>query len=292
MKPWRLARTVALAVIIAIGIFNVYQAVIGWSLPDAAAYWEAGLRIRGGQPLYPTLESVEASNVYRYAPWFAWLAVPWTYLPVQAAGAIWSAVLLAASTLALLPLVRARAWVLVALFGPILVGISAIGNVQPLIIAGLVFGADRRSGPLWVALAASLKIFPLLFALVYAGRRQWWRFAAAVLMTAALWAPALLYDLSGYATDAGQAALLFGAPAVYVAVGAFGVGVTLAAATTRWAWLAAATTVAVALPRFFVYDLTFLMVGAVPMPAPRLPKVQQCLSRPGDLSAGRSAIHQ
>ena len=40
----RLARTVALAVIIGIGIFNVYIAVTGWTLSDAGAYWQAAKR--------------------------------------------------------------------------------------------------------------------------------------------------------------------------------------------------------------------------------------------------------
>ena len=44
--PERLARTVALAVIIAIGIFNLYIAVTNWTLSDAGAYWQAGLRLR------------------------------------------------------------------------------------------------------------------------------------------------------------------------------------------------------------------------------------------------------
>ena len=188
----RLARLVAMAVVIGIGIFNLYQAVIGWSLSDASAYWQAGMRLREGQDLYPALASVDASDVYRYAPWFAWLAIPWTYLPVQVAGALWSLVLLGASALALYPLARARGWLLVALFGPILVGISAVGNAHPLIIAALVWGVERRGGPLAIAAAASLKIFPLLFALVFAGRRQWGRFAAAIGLTALLWAPALL----------------------------------------------------------------------------------------------------
>ena len=56
MPPWeRLARIVALAVIIAIGIFNVYMAVTHWTLSDADAYWQAGLRLRAGEPLYPAL---------------------------------------------------------------------------------------------------------------------------------------------------------------------------------------------------------------------------------------------
>jgi hypothetical protein len=260
----RIARTVATAVIIGIGIFNVYQAVVGWTLSDASAYWNAALRLRAGEALYPPVLIAEASEVYRYSPWFAWAAVPFTFLPAQLAGALWSLILLAASAVALVPLVRARAWLLVALFAPILVGISAVGNVQPLIVAALVHGVERRGGPLAIAAAASLKIFPLLFALVYAGRRQWLQFGAAVVLTALLWAPALLYDLSTYPSQAGRAVSLFSVPVVYVAVAGLAIGATLALARTRWAWLTAAATVILALPRLFVYDVTALLVGAVP----------------------------
>jgi hypothetical protein len=259
-----LARTVALAVILGIGLFNFYQAVVGWTLSDAEAYWNAAMRLRLGEELYPVVASVDASDVYRYAPWFAWLAVPFTFLPVQVAGFVWSAILLAASAVALRPLVQARAWILVALFAPILVGISAVGNVQPLLIAALLHGVERRTGPAWVALAASLKVFPLLLALVYAGRRQWVPFGVSVLFTTLLWAPALMYDLRGYAVDPGQAAFLFSIPPLYFAVVGLGMGATLALATTRYGWLTAATTVALALPRFFVYDVTYLMLGALP----------------------------
>ena len=81
MTPVRLARIVALAVIIGIGIFNLIAAVTHWTLSDAAAYWNAAERLRDGAPLYPVLTDVDASEVYRYAPWFAWLAVPFTCGP-------------------------------------------------------------------------------------------------------------------------------------------------------------------------------------------------------------------
>jgi glycosyl transferase family 87 len=260
----RLARTVALAVIIGIGFFNLLQAVAHWTLSDAGAYWNAGLRLRDGAPLYPVLANVDASEVYRYAPWFAWLAVPFTYLPLQVAGAVWSAVLLAASGLALVPLARARAWVAVAFFAPILVGISAVGNVHPLLIAPLVWTVERRSGPLWIGVAASLKIFPILFALIYLGRGQWARAVGALVVAGLLWAPALLYDLRGYATEAGEAASLITYPILWAVVVGTAVGVTLRLAPGRFGWLAAAVSVVLALPRLFVYDVTFLMVGAVP----------------------------
>jgi glycosyl transferase family 87 len=257
----RLARTVALAVIIGIGLFNLLQAVQHWTLSDAAAYWNAGLRLREGAPLYPLLTNVDASEVYRYAPWLAWLAVPFTYLPVQVAGAVWSAVLLVASGFALVPLARARAWVAVAFFAPILVGISAVGNVHPLLIASLAWTVERRTGPFWMGVAASLKIFPILFALVYLGRGQWGRALAAIVFTALLWAPALLYDLRGYATEAGQAASLISVPLLWAVVVGAAIGMTLRLAPGRFGWLAAASTVVLALPRLFVYDVTYVVVG-------------------------------
>ena len=264
MSGRRLARTVALAVIIGIGIVNLYWAVSAWTLSDAGAYWNAALRLRAGEQLYPVLANVDASEVYRYAPWFAWLAVPFTFLPVQLAGALWSAILLAASAAALVPLIRARAWLLVIFFAPTLVGISAVGNVQPMLIAALVWGVERRSGPIWIGAAASIKIFPILLAAVYLGRRQWGRAVTAVGVAAVLWAPALLYDLRGYATEAGRAASVYAVPALWVVAVTGGAVITLRLARTRFAWLAAATNVVISLPRLLVYDVTYLMVGAVP----------------------------
>lgn len=260
MTPQRLARTVALAVIIGIGIFNLYHAVIGWTLSDGTAYWNAALRLRDGQPLYPPLTDYTAPEVYRYAPWLAWVTVPMTFLPARLVGTLWSIALLCASGLALVPLIRARAWILVAFFLPILVGISAVGNIQALMIAWLVHGVERRSGPLWIALAASLKIVPILLAVVYAGRREWWKVIATVALTVALWVPALLYDLQNYPIQVGPARSLVTYPALYgVAVG----GALLAAlllARNRFNWLAAASAVILA-GRLFLYDVTYLIVG-------------------------------
>ena len=42
--------------------------------------------------------------------------------------------------------------------------VAAYGNFQPLLVLALLWGAPRRSGPLWVALAASLKPGQVYFA--------------------------------------------------------------------------------------------------------------------------------
>ena len=168
---------------------------------------------------------------------------------------------MAGSIAAVVPLARRGAWVAVAFFFPILIGISAYGNVQALLVATLVWSIDRPSGAVWVGIAASLKIFPIVFAVTYLVRGQWPRAAVAVLVAAVLWAPALLYDLRGYVTEAGQAGL-FGSTPVWSVVAAGAVLIAAWLARTRYGWLASATAVVLAAPRFFIYDLTYLVLGA------------------------------
>ena len=267
--PWwvRYARIIALAVVIGIGINHVWWSVSDWHLNDMNAYWEAGLRIRSGGPLYPAIANIEASEVYRYSPWFAWVWAPLTYLPRLMVETGWSVILLASSAIAIRPLVERRAWFAVAFFLPILIGISASGNAHALVVAMLVFGVERRSGPLWIGAAASMKIVPFALVLAYLGRRQWKRAAATVVITALLAAPALLYDLSAYVTDAGDAALLWRWPVIYAVTIAGLAAASLVWARTRYGWLAASLTATLAIPRFFLYDVTFLMV-AVPSGTP------------------------
>lgn len=257
----RIARLVTIALIVGVGISQLILTIGDWHLRDMAAYWEAAQRIRTGEPLYPVLVDSEASEVYRYAPWFAWAWVPLTFLPREVAGVLWSVVLLAASAAALVPLVRVQAWLAVAFFAPILIGISAIGNVQPLIVAALVLGVERRSGPWWIAVAASLKAFPILLVMTYLGRREWVRAGAAVILTVLLVAPMVLHDLGSYPAQAGGATMLLEWPVIYGVVVAAGLFASLRFSRTRFGWLASATTLSLALPRFFVYDVTFLVTA-------------------------------
>ncbi len=256
----RLARIVALAVIIAIGINHVWWSVADWHLRDMNAYWDAAMRLRSGQELFaPT--GIEASEVYRYSPWFAWLWVPVTFLPRIVANIGWSLILLGASAAAVWPLARRGSLLGVAFFLPLLIGITAIGNVHPLMIAMLVLGVDRRSGPLWIAIAASLKIVPIILVVTYIGRRQWIRAGVSLALTALLAGPFLLYDLSNYVTDAGGAALLWQFPIVYAVAVLAAVIAALWLASTRYGWLASSLAVTLALPRFFLYDVLYLLVG-------------------------------
>jgi hypothetical protein len=259
-------QVVVLAICIGFGLAFVIANVRSWELEDADAYWNAAIRLREGGDLYPALVSVDTADVFRYAPWFAWLWVPLTYLPKLAVQVGWSVVLVAASGVAVVPLLRGRsvaAVCLLALLGGLLVKTASTGNVHALMIAALVWGAPRRSGPLWIGLAASLKFVPILYALVYVGRREWLRAGLAALATVILLAPALAYDLSDYPADPGQSLSLLSNIGIlpWVSVAVLAVVVAVLVARTRYRWLAASIAVLAALPRLELYSLTYLLVG-------------------------------
>jgi hypothetical protein len=255
---------VAFAIVAAFAVIAVSQIMAaGWWSQDTDAYWNAAMRLRDGHALYPPLLNPDASDTYRYAPWFAFAWVPLTYLPKMLVYAAWTAVLLLAAALCILLPVRQRTpggLVLALLFAGLLIPAAASGNVQPLLLITLVHGVERRSGPLWIALATSLKAAPILLTAVYLGRREWWRALAAFTFTAALVVPVLAFDLSFYPTQAAAAA---GPLPLWIQLIVTLVAAVLALrfATTRYAWLAGALSVLLAIPRWSYYQPSFLLLG-------------------------------
>jgi hypothetical protein len=226
-------------------------------LSDMNAYWDAALRLRQGEPLYPPLFDTQSADVYRYAPWFAFVWVPLTFLPYPIVGGIWVLASLGAAAYVVLRVQN----VVVALFlGPVLVQVALIGNVHILLLAGLLWGLERRSGPAWIALAASLKAFPLLLALVYVGRGEWRRVGFTLLITALLVLPILAFDLSAYPfSDGGGVDHHYGLPWPWMP--AVLVVTALVLARSKYGWLIAATTIVFASPGAQPYHLTYPLLG-------------------------------
>jgi hypothetical protein len=265
-RRWVGRLAISLLLVFAIGDLWLLRA--NWGFEDVRAYWDAALRVREGLPLYGGVGDPNSYAVFRYAPWFAWMWVPLTYLPRQAAELIWGGVLAASSLGVLAALVRLRtaaAVALAVLLLPMFFSLVQVGNVQPLLVALLAFGISRRTGPLWIALAASIKATPILYMLVYVARRQWTRVAVALAITAILLAPLLLADLSSYETDPGASFSLYyyASPLVWAIVAA--ASVLLAAwfawRQSDWVWVAASVAVALCAPRAHVTYATFLAVG-------------------------------
>ena len=248
-----------------------------WNFGDIDAYWLAAERLKHGEPLYLGSLNPDSYQVFRYAPWFAWLWVPLTFLPRLLVEVGWAIVLGLASLWILLGLARLRSAAAIGLaliITPWLLSLVQVGNIQPLVVAALAYGMSRRSGPLWLGASAALKVVPGLFTLVYVARRQWRQVILALACTAVLAAPFLLYDLSGYQTDPGRSVSLY----YYVSPLAWAVGAaasTVLALVLAWRrspyiWVAAALAVMLAGPRTHVTYATYLVVGLLGGAADRI----------------------
>lgn len=190
-----LPRAVVFAILIAYALAAVIAVTTHWYFEDADAYWHAAERLRSGEPLY--VGGGAEPWTYRYAPWFALAWVPASYLPHGLVMAVWAVLLALSAAWLAWPDWRSPASVaLTLLVLPDLIRVTSTGNVQPLLLAAVAYGMTSRWGPLLIGAAASLKGWPILFAL------PWWdrRILVAVAVAALLVAP-LLLDSTGYPTS-------------------------------------------------------------------------------------------
>ncbi len=254
-------RLAALGIIGGMAIANVVWTLQTWPMGDIEIYWAAGERIRSGEALYPG-ESPFTS--FRYAPWFAWMWAGFSFLPYWLVAVVWQAALLVACVAIAVPFVR-RGVIGLAFAGlmvPLLFAVSAGGNVQALLVVSLLYGLDRRSGPVWIAVAASLRATPILFVAVYAARREWRRFWLALALTAVLVAPMVWYNPQTLVTGVAgrEPGLLSVSPALWVFVAVASVVVVgfMAWKRSPYTVLAAAAGAVFASPKLFGYDTTTL----------------------------------
>ncbi|MEP7040303.1 MAG: glycosyltransferase 87 family protein [Chloroflexota bacterium] len=272
-----LLKRVVIALLFGTMLVRVALIATDWNFGDVSAYWLAAERLKHGEPLYLGSLNPDSYQVFRYAPWFAWLWVPLTFLPRPLVEIGWAALLGLASAWILAGLVRLRSAAAIGLaliLTPWLLSLVQVGNIQPLVVAALAYGMSRRSGPVWVGASAALKVVPGLFALVYVARRQWRQVIFAVAWSAIFAAPFFLYDLSGYQTDPGRSVSLY----YYVSPMAWVVGAVLSgllALVLAWRrspyiWVAASVAVMLAGPRTHVTYATYLVVGLLGGAADRI----------------------
>jgi hypothetical protein len=229
-----------------------------WSLTtlthlDTVAYDTAAQRLRVGQELFAP-GSMDDAYIYRYTPWFA---VVWMTL-----GSFGPLILLLASTAALIYVAWATRgdFPVNLLLVSVLLSSMSNGNIHPVLVGAIVWTRNRWTGAGWIGIAASIKAAPAIFALVYLGRAEWRRFALAAGIAVIAAIPLLAYDLSLYPTNAGEGVILWGTP-LYWPVIIAGCWMTIVCARSRYAWLIAAATVILAMPRFWPYDLAWLLVA-------------------------------
>jgi hypothetical protein len=256
-----------LGILVAMAASHLHWMIADWNLHDARYYYDAAVHLRNGEDLYVV---GDPRSTFRYPPWFAAAWIPLTFMPKEAAVIAWSVAMLVASAWAIWPLIRQgtpAALLAALLFGELLFAISSIGNVQPLMVGVLLWGIPRRSGPLWIALAASLKVTPLAFALVYVARREWWRAGLAAGLTVALVAPMFLYEIPPNVFSMGTMAILPTFVWLPLAVVAGGAAAVIAWKRSSRTPLAAGVAAVLCLPRLLMYDVAMLMPAAVTLPA-------------------------
>ena len=258
----RYARIVVVAVLVAMAVDEIFYAVKDWPLHDMDVYLGAAMRLRTGQPLY--VPGDVAVDSFWYAPWFAVAWIPLTVLPRLVVAVLWSATLLAASAAVTVMLARMdrNGPMLALLVGPLLFAVSAGGNIQALMVLSLLWGFNRGSGPLWVAIAASMKYTPILLALTYVARREWFKAISAGLLAAALIGPGFVLGLANAGVRSQAAASLLGSslPTYLILVVAF--ALLALAGPRRYSTLASSAAAVLALPRLFAYDVTLIATGA------------------------------
>ncbi len=273
----RAARLIAITAAVLGVIVLIGAAASSHVQPDADAYWHAGLRLRDGQALYGGPRGDE-TEIYRYAPWFAFAWVPLTYLGQDAAYGVWRGILLASTLLAIWPLLRRpspASVTLAVLIGGLLVSNLPAANATPLIVGALVAGVRSRAGPLLLGMAGSLKLFPLVLVAGYLAERRWLSAFVATGVTGVLWLSLLAFDLPLY-LQMGSATFYVGGISLFavspllwlpVAVAAAAIVLRLALSGSRWTWLAAGAAIPLAVPRVWLPDAAYVLIGLVVLPA-------------------------
>lgn len=269
----RIARLVAIAVAALGAVLLIGAGFTPHVSPDADAYWHAAQRLREGLPLYAAAGGDE-TQIYRYAPWFAYGWVPLTYLSQANAYLVWRGILLLAAAASVWPMLRRptpASLTLALLMGSLLVSNLPAGNVTTLMVGALVVGLRTRAGPIVIGLAASLKVFPLLLVAGYVAERRWRDAAIAVGVAGVLWLHVLSFGLSTYPTSVNGGSFYVGGTSLYslapVAwLGAAGavlaVIAVLAARRSPWTWLVSGAAIPTVVPRVWLPDAAYLLPAA------------------------------
>ena len=197
----RLATLPQVALVLAIcaiwAFANVALVTAQWEFDDIHAYLGGAQRLLDGAPLY--VLTPDLSDTYLYAPWFALAWTPFVDLPLISVEVGWAAILVVALVASILPFRRSPAgFALALLLGALLYRTAGWGNVQPLVVAALVYALPTRAGPWVVGVASSLKPWPLLAVVVYAWRGEWRSAAVSLGVAVALWLPILLFNWTDY----------------------------------------------------------------------------------------------
>jgi hypothetical protein len=247
-------------------------------LDDVQAYYLAAQRLNVGSPLYPSGMDPDLPTAYFYPPLLAMVLRPFAaWLDFPAFAALWASTIFVALG-ALVIRIRPRFEVWVALgFLAIPIGYAlSVGQAHVLVTLLLAIGA-----PWSVALAANIKLFPILAALYWVGRREWTALGHLAAWLVILGCIQLLFDPQD--TFAYVRAIQPGwlgsaiwnwspyvvSPLFWAVLAVAGAVLALRLARTRWGWPVAVALATLVPPRLLLYmPLQLLAAFRAPDPAP------------------------
>lgn len=237
-------------------------------LADARAYYDAARRLNDGLPLYPAGADPDVAEFYRYPPLLAIALRPLALLPYEAFALLWASAVLASFVVLVRRLgMTRRTWFAIGLLGIPIGWALSIAQAHVPVTLLLLFGQ-----PWSIALAANIKLFPILAAVWWLGRRRWQALGslAGWLLVLGL-AQALLEPANSLAFlstlsleqvgDVRNISPYAISPVLwFVFVGASLVA-AIVAAPTRWGWPAAVALASLAYPRLLLYMLMGLLAA-------------------------------
>jgi hypothetical protein len=233
----------------------------GQLLVDMTAHTLAGERLKTTGQIYSSYPGDLVP--YKYAPWFAALWIPLTFIPTAVVGALWLTTLVGSAAW----LLWRAPWWLAVFAGPFVAWGAAIGNAGPLLYAVLAAAASTRAAGYAIGAVASLKAFPILLVLTLLRTHRWRDAVIACVTAVALAAPMLWFDLSGYQVSAEGPRSIFNVLGAW----AWGMGAVAGCAIALWRprWGTGGLAVVLANPRFQWYDLGYLLIEPRPVRTPR-----------------------
>ena len=241
-------------------------------LADVHAYYDAGARLNAGLPLYDQPAGTDDAAFYRYPPLLAVVFRPLALLPFETAALIWEALLLVlfAATVYRSGIRNRWTWLVLGWLAAPIAWSLAIGQAQVAVTFFLILGT-----PWGVALAANLKLLPLLVAVYWIARRDRrairellaWLVGLAVLSLVVEPAGTIAFlgfpDLAqvGNVENLSLYAL---SPVLWAAFVALLAGLAFRFAPTRAGWALAVILSVLASPRLLMYQLSTLQAAVRP----------------------------
>jgi Glycosyltransferase family 87 len=253
---------------LALGIQTLVLHLSTDPLADVHAYYDAGARLNAGLPLYDQPATTNDNEFYRYPPLLAIVFRPLALLPFEAAAAIWEAFLVVCLALTIVRLgLNRRTWVVLGMLALPILWSLAIGQAQVVVTLLMALGT-----PMTVALAAHLKIFPVLAAIWWLGRRDFRSFAWFVAWLAGLGVVQLVLEPAGtlaFPASLGleqvgnveNRSLYAYSPIAWAVAVVAGTVVAWRLAPTRYGWVAAVALSVLATPRLLIYQLSTLVAA-------------------------------